>query len=379
MISDLEIQNFKCFENLHISFGSLTLLTGYNGGGKSSALQPLLLLAQELRRSSTPSRFALNGQLIRLGTIGDILRSNKKKSPIVFRLKHSISQATVLFETRSGERFLRLKKVSLASSSELHSKVNEGDADGSKLPIQLVETLAKTIYLSAIREGTADVFSIPDAIESNASDVGTDGRFAPYWYDQYVDNEVPEPRRHPSESATSFRKQVDAWIGTLFPGAQVNVQMMQQVSLLNLQFRLSDFSSWQRPANIGYGLTYAFPIIIALLTASEGQVVIIDSPEAHLHPSAQSKMGQLLVHFAKAGVQIMVETHSDHLLNGARLAVKEGVLPKDAVKIYFFTGASETSHGVISPSLGSDGSIDEWPEGFFDQSEKDLSRLAGWK
>jgi CRISPR-associated Cas5-like protein len=167
-------------------------------------------------------------------------------------------------------------------------------------------------------------------------------------------------------------------LGTLFVGAQANVQLIPQVSLLSLQFRLSEIGSWRRPANIGYGLSYAFPVLVALLTAQEGQLVVIDSPEAHLHPSAQSRMGRLLAHFAAAGVQILVETHSDHLLNGVRLAVKNRTLPHVDVRIHFFTGATSEGHGVLSPAIDPDGRIDEWPDGFLDQSEKDLSQLTGW-
>jgi predicted ATPase len=112
--------------------------------------------------------------------------------------------------------------------------------------------------------------------------------------------------------------------------------------------------------------------------AQEGQVVVIDSPEAHLHPFAQSQMGRLLAHFAAAGLQILIETHSDHLLNGVRLAVKDKVLSHEAARIHFFTGASADGHGVISPVLDAEGGVSEWPDGFFDQTEKDLSRLTGW-
>ena len=205
-----------------------------------------------------------------------------------------------------------------------------------------------------------------------------DGRFASYWYDKIVDDVVPEPRRHPAERATSMRKQLDAWLGTLFPEAQANVQMLPQALLLSLQFRLSGIGAWRRPANVGYGLTYVFPILVALLTVPEGEIVIIDSPEAHLHPYGQSQMGRLLAHFAAAGVQIIVETHSDHLLNGSRLAVKEGQLNHAAMQIHFFMGASGAQHGVVSPAIDQNGRIHEWPGGFFDQSEKDLSQLAGW-
>jgi predicted ATPase len=244
---------------------------------------------------------------------------------------------------------------------------------------KIESALSKLIYLSAVREGTADAFPSPNVSDDDFSAIGVDGCFASYWYDQMADEEVAVARRHPNESAETFRKQLDAWLGALFPGAQANVQALPQVSLLCLQFRLSEIGPWRRPANVGYGLTYAFPILVALLTARNEQVVIVDSPEAHLHPSAQSQMGRILAHFAGAGVQVVVETHSDHLLNGARLAVKEGRLPHSSLRIHFFSGATHDGHGVISPTVDSEGRIYEWPAGFFDQSERDVSLLAGWE
>ncbi len=371
MITALEIENFKCFAQLRLSFGALTLLTGFNGGGKSSAVQPLLLLAQSLRNSASPETFALNGPLVHLGTVSDILPSESGNSAVRFKIYGPSSDvAHWHLSTRGRDRFL-------VESSKSKGILVKDDA-GASLGDSVRESLANLIYLSAVREGTANSYPIPDSNTEILGDVGTDGRFAAYLYDQFVDNEVPELRRHPNEAATSLRKQLDAWIGTLFPGAQVNVRIIPQVSLLSLQFRLSEFGAWLRPANIGYGLSYAFPILVALLAAHHGQVVIIDSPEAHLHPSAQSQMGRILAHFATAGVQIIVETHSDHLLNGARLAVKERILQHTGLQIYFFTGAGKQGHGVISPTIDRDGGINEWPAGFFDQSEKDLSRLADW-
>jgi predicted ATPase len=237
--------------------------------------------------------------------------------------------------------------------------------------------ISRLIYISAVRGGAEVAYPSRDAQVTNV--IGAEGQYAPFWYDQLVDDEVPPERRHPDEPAPSFRKQVDAWIGALFPGAQANVQSLPQISMFGLQFRLSNIGAWRRPANIGYGLTYAFPILVSLLAASKGTIIVIDSPEAHLHPSAQSKMGRVLAHFAKSGVQIIVETHSDHLLNGARLAIKEGQLPNNSLRIHFFTAPTPTSHGVISPIVDADGRIYEWPAGFFDQSEKDLSLLATWE
>jgi predicted ATPase len=373
VIVGLEIEDFKCFAKLRLGLGKLTLLTGFNGGGKSSAVQPLLLLAQAHRTAEQVKHLALNGALVRLGTVGDVLPARADDPRIVFRVMSEVNETEWVARARAGERHLVV-----AASSSRGAQDSKPAAAIALAPADIAGPLTGLSFISAVREGTADAYPIPESADGATVDVGVDGRFAPYWYGKCVDDEVPLARRHSDEPATSFRKQLDAWLSTLFPGAQANVQQFPQVSVESLQFRLSDIGTWRRPANVGYGFTYAFPILVALLAAAEGQIVVIDSPEAHLHPSAQSQMGRMLAVFATAGVQIVVETHSDHLLNGARLAVKEKAISADAVHVHFFTGASRTAHGVISPAMDDDGRIEEWPPGFFDQAERDLARLSGW-
>lgn len=351
------LEGFKCFDQLRLDFGCLTLVTGFNGGGKSTALQPLLLIAQALRLGGAET-LPLNGPLVRLGTAGDI-------APMA-------SERPMRLEVEGQKGALEYRPALQAGDRILSLAASPAGLDQRDL-VRAIETLS---FLGAVRIGAEDAFPMPERI--NMPDVGHDGRFAPYWYDLRVDEEVDSRRRHPDVSAATFRKQLDAWLGSLFPGAAANVQNVVPLSQMKLEFRLSELGSWRRPSNIGYGLTYAFPILVALLAAKEDQVIVIDSPESHLHPSAQSQMGRILATFAKAGVQIIVETHSDHLLNGVRLAVREGILSSEELRIHFFKGADGLEHGVTSPRIGAGGEIYEWPPGFFDQGEKDLSRLAGW-
>jgi len=350
------MEGFKCFDALRLEFGQLTLVTGFNGGGKSTALQPLLLLAQALRLGMIDT-LPLNGPLVRLGTAGDI-------API--RSEHSI---LLKVEGADGD-------LSFRPTLQAGDRVLPLSAPPEGLAPPLADALATLSFLGAVRIGAEDAFPIPERID--APDVGYDGRFAPFWYDRLVDEDVDSRRHFPGASAATFRKQLDAWLGSLFPGAEANVQNAVALSQMNLQFRLSALGSWRRPSNIGYGLTYAFPILVALLAARPGQLIVIDSPESHLHPSAQSQMGRILAMLASAGVQIIVETHSDHLLNGVRLAVREGALLPEQLRVHFFKGPQDTEHGVSTPGIGVGGEIYEWPEGFFDQGEKDLTRLAGW-
>ena len=93
-------------------------------------------------------------------------------------------------------------------------------------------------------------------------------------------------------------------------------------------------------------------------------------------------MGEFLAEVASAGVQVMIETHSDHVLNGIRRAVKNGTLTSEHVALHFFRPRREDRKDgraqVQSPILDADGNIDAWPEGFFDQFDKDMNYFAGW-
>ena len=371
MITELEIQNYKCFDHLRLDFGKLTLLTGFNGAGKSTSTQPLFLLSQAFENNPSPTSLTLNGSHVDLGTVGDVLPAQSQTSEMMFRVKGVLEQATFHLKGKASERRLLVTKLELLNIGKINPVVET-------LGMTLDESLSTINYLSAIREGTPDNYPIPTIERDLWASVGKNGCYAPYWHEKLADTEITANRCHPSETSNILRRQFNAWLGTLFPGAEANVQLFPQLSLLNLQFRLSDISDWRRPANLGYGFSYAFPILIALLIAKPGQVLIIDSPESHLHPYAQSQMGKILATFANSGVQIIVETHSDHLLNGIRVAVKDSIMKHEDLKIYFFQGVTTESHGVHSLAVDKEGRISDWPGGFFDQSEADLAHLAGW-
>lgn len=365
MITALEVENFKCFDRLEASLGPLTLLTGFNSGGKSSALQSMLLLAQSMRAEEFPTkRFPLNGRFVRLGGASDVLPSGSIGDTLLFRVSTKSQSRSWELKARAGERYLQFVSSEMLDNSE--------DQDDS-----VIHSLRRMSFIGASRLGTPDDYPVPDSENRMYRDVGFDGRYAPFEYNRFADDLVDADRWCPGSSGATVRKQVDEWMSWLFPEAQANVQFYSQLSLLNLQFRVSELGEWRRPINVGFGYSYVFPIVVALVTARSGQTIVIDSPEAHLHPRAQSKMGWLLAKFAKANVQVIVESHSDHVLNGVRLAVHEGELPHDEARILFFSGRSplDGRMRVLPLFMDQNGGVDRWPEGFFDQLESDLARL----
>jgi len=147
---------------------------------------------------------------------------------------------------------------------------------------------------------------------------------------------------------------------------------------VTLGLRTSNATDFHRPIHVGFGLTQVFPIVVAALTRKTGDFLLIENPEVHLHPAGQAKMGSFLSKVAAAGVQVIIETHSDHVLNGIRRSVRGGEIKSEEVAIHFFQDREQEGDQVISPIIDQTGNIDVWPSGFFDQFDKDMNHFAGW-
>jgi len=391
MINHLSIRNFKCFEALSLPLAPLTLMTGFNAAGKSTALQTLLLLAQAIRQGGRSRLLPLNGELTHLGSPGDVVREGGIPE-VLLGVRNADAQIDwkMVPEDRQSGHTLTIKQIEWKAGSDPLVVVpinNETELayllpkDPPALVQNLLNNLKETMFLSAVRAGAEDVFPSFEVPEPVWGDVGIQGEYATWWFEKLMDEEIDSLRLHPSDSALILRRQFNAWAGDLFPGAQANARRLGSTGLVQLELRNHDADKWRRPANIGYGLSYAFPILVAGLIARPGQILVIDSPEAHLHPMGQSKIGAFLAMLAASGVQVILETHSDHVLSGVRLAIQRGVLNPTQAAIHFFNPrpryAADPAH-VVSPQIDKNGNFSEWPGGFFDQAEKDLAKLAGW-
>lgn len=137
--------------------------------------------------------------------------------------------------------------------------------------------------------------------------------------------EVEEQRRHPETKSPRLEQQVNAWLEDLMPG--VNITARFNVETMTAQIQVENHFTKGDPTtapNIGFGISYVLPIIATGLIAEKGSYMIVENPEAHLHPSAQSKVGQFLAMVASNGVNVVLETHSDHVINGIQIAAAKG-------------------------------------------------------
>jgi predicted ATPase len=178
----------------------------------------------------------------------------------------------------------------------------------------------------------------------------------------------------------SLLDNLDKWLSEISPGIRIHAKRQQEMNIVSLNYAFvqgNELTADFKPQNVGFGLTFVLPVLTAILRARPGDMVIIENPEAHLHPAGQSVIGKLCAIAAKNGVQFFIETHSDHFLNGVRVGVKEKIIPSDEVNIFYLERSTASNHEsvVIKPEIDDDGRVDIWPDGFFDESDKLLEKL----
>jgi predicted ATPase len=368
MIESIQLANFKCFEKQEVVFRPLTLLAGLNSSGKSTIIQSLLLLRQSFLENLLPNvGLTLNGKLAQLGTAKDALFEEADSDEIVFELKDDMPAS------------LKLSFAYHEDSDVL--AVNKSDVTGEIWKASLFRDEFQ--YLRAERIGPRTSFGMSDYEVRHHHQIGSSGEFAAHFLSLFGSETVDLlGLRHPLATSNTLQSQVEAWMTEISPGVRLNVKPYSEMDLMtfNVTYTLGHqvASSAYRPTNVGFGITYALPIVVSVLSARPGSLVIVENPEAHLHPKGQVKMGELLSLASMAGIQVLIETHSDHVLNGIRLAVHGRRIDPSRVALYH----SKWERGGKSPSLtllniDENGRVSQWPEGFFDEMERSLDQLLG--
>lgn len=366
MLSSIFLKNFKCFDDLHLPLSHLTILSGVNGMGKSTIIQSLLLIRQSYKASQLQQgQLTLQGDLVDLGTGTDVFFEYATDDLLTMGLE-SI-ETTTPFE---------LKYLYESKSGTLTDYPDFGyhfDKDWLRVP-PFSDNFA---YIGAERIGARTVYPLS---ESNAlrHEFGARSEYSLNFFKatEYVSLPGHDPR---SSSASSQTKSaiLNYWLNHITPGVNLSVQSIREADSLLPQFDFAQphdvRSRGYRATNVGFGLSYVLPVLIALLSV-QGTLCLIENPEAHIHPRGQTKLGELTALACAAGLQIVVETHSDHFLDGIRIAVRNGILESSNVGIHFFR-RFEGSSKVDSPKIDDDGRISYWPQGFFDETEMNIARL----
>jgi predicted ATPase len=377
MLEQLELRHFKCFEKLDLPLGRLTLLSGSNASGKSSALQALVLLHQTIREHEWSTRLMLNGGSVQLGTVLDVVDKVHGRRQLEIGL---VEGSSTLRWTFHGDR----EEMSMATERVRLDGVEFGDPHALRhlLPPDRYESgssfaisLRDLTYITAERVGPREIYALED--RQAARVVGPRGEHTL----SVLYRVRAEPIRQSlvvADIPPTGLKQIEARMAQFFPGCRLDVQLVPQANAVTLGIRTSNDTDFHRPVHVGFGLTQVLPIVVAAVSAREQDILLIENPEVHLHPAGQALMGAFLAEVAASGTQVILETHSDHVLNGIRRAVKAGTLHPDEALLHFFRPRGGELDQVVTPTLDSAGNIDVWPEGFFDQFDKDMNHFAGW-
>lgn len=363
MIASVEIEAFKRFSKIKFEFAPLCVLTGLNGAGKTSLIQAILL-AQEASVCRSGS-LRLNGPFgLELGSAEDVLNRDSG-GPIVIRVENVDGEiAEWKFEAPSED----------AMYLEVSDKPSAPFAAFSGLPRMFT-------YLSAERLGPRAIAET-SALSDAEIEVGRNGEFCAHVL-SVLGGQILEDGRKPHpladvDTPQLLKYEVEHWLSEITRPIEINGERMKGSTVAELRYR-SPGSTWVRSTNMGFGLTYALPIVLAGLISTKGGVIIVENPEAHLHPAGQSRMGVFLSWLAGQGVQVLIETHSDHIINGIRRGIAEHLyLSPDSAAIHYFGGAAsdEAEVEISTLRVGPGGVISDWPEGFFDQYQIDVASLG---
>ena len=383
MFRRIDLRHFKCFTLLKLPLCPLTLLSGANASGKSSVLQALALLHQSMREDEWAGRLMLNGGAVRLGAVSDIIDQTHGRRSIGITLLDDEHEFQWEFVGGRTEMSMEVAWIRIDDDRRDETGVlfhllpllkDKDLAFGSS-----VDRLCGLTYLTAERVGPRETYPLEDL--RSAPVVGPKGEHAASILYSGSDTPVLDGLIIEDVPPTRLR-QVEAYMKRFFPGCELTVGRVPQANAVTLGLRTSKGMDFHRPIHTGFGLTQVLPIVVAALSASKDDLLLIENPEVHLHPAGQAAMGAFLAKVAVAGVQVILETHSDHVLNGIRRAVKDGALLPEDVALHFFRlrqeEESDAAAQVQTPILDREGNVDTWPEGFFDQFDKDMDYFAGW-
>ena len=355
MLKSIDLRNFKCFSEVSLNLSSLNIFTGLNGMGKSTVIQSLLLYRQSYEQNTNLDRIFLNGEYICLGTGQDLLYENATDDIIRmnFGEDNNFTDIELVYSTDSD--VLNVKTPINKTCNSLQEGFEYINAE--RLP-------PRTTYEKS-------------SLHLDNDQLGINGQYTAHYLSMHQDDVINFAI---NDKYRTLGEGVQYWLNEISPNIKFNVSQISNADLAQINYYytgLKDSTRTReyRPTNVGFGISYVLPVITALLKSKPGSILILDNPEAHLHPQGQRKIGELIAKCAARGVQVFLETHSDHVINGIRISVKQKIISSLRVNIYYFSNNNGFNHFFENPKILDNGRFDYWPEGFFDEWEKALDEI----
>ena len=358
MIDKLKLTNFKCFKEETIHFKPMTILTGANAAGKSSVIQAFLLMqhSNEWMKNKgekwQEKSIDINQVFgFPVGAPNALVSQNPTEDG-------DFDFAFEMWEAGEGYRFQYI----IDKTSPLDLKINKGMTFSDR----------SFQYLNAERVGPR---MVNQAGQKNG--IVYNGENATYLMDMAdkTNRGIADVMAGEAMDNQKFSFHVERWMSAILGEMQLDFHTDYNKAITELWIKNSLVDIGVVPTLTGFGISYVLPIVVAGLWASgETQsLLMVENPEAHLHPYAQSNMGKFLALLAYCGVQVVVETHSEHIIDGARCQMTK--LGSSSQMLVDFMQQSESGIKTYAISVSSGGELDKWPKGFFDQKQQDLREI----
>jgi predicted ATPase len=178
-----------------------------------------------------------------------------------------------------------------------------------------------------------------------------------------------------------LKNQVNLWMSEISPDVNIRTtSVSSDIVKLEYEFEQPTYGKTMvfKPENVGFGISYSLHVVVALLKAKSGDLLIIENPESHIHPKGQAQLGNLIALVAQNDVQVIIETHSDHILNGIRVAVKENPVLKDRTGFFYFeklvTDLEQYSQ-ITNIEVDKNGELSEYPANLLAEWSNQLLKL----
>lgn len=343
MINKIQISGFKSFDYAELELKNFTLLAGQNSMGKTTVIQSIFAM---LQNGNNPFR----GEYMNIGKPNELQNAIIGNREIRFYMQYD----------DCGQIKEKAKSISK----------NQTDVTGD------FDDKINVIYCSADRIGVKDIY---EKYLGEDISIGNNCEYIFHYLNVHDEDQldIEEDFIYDTKSKLTFGGQVDYWLDKIM-GYRIKAREIEKTEFIQVLYSNEKMAFEMRPKNVGTGVTYITEIVIAALACKAGDLLIIENPEIHLHPSGQAELVGFLAYLAQCGVQIIVETHSDHIYNGIRKNIYLDVIDNENVSIYFFAKDEKGCSVPVRIPVSSEGKALAYSEGLFDQINKDLDVLLGW-
>ncbi|MCB5195708.1 AAA family ATPase [Deefgea salmonis] len=344
MINALSVAGYKSISSEVFDFKKLVVFTGVNSSGKSTVLQSLLLAG-------------IFSENIKNGSLSDYVDNFSDFSFSRNKIANS-----------------RLIEIGVSSPSGV-TKINWSESESN---VECIDGGAELdfekeiYYLSAHRTGPEEL-----AIYNGKVKCGLNGEYLFGFFDQHKDD-IYDIGDFKSKDSLTLKSQLNWWLQYIL---DIDITLQSQKitsSKVKVSFSSGTLSELN-PFNVGAGNSYVAKILILCLSCNKGDSIIIENPEIHLHPKAQAKLGEFFYYLAKNEVQVILETHCEHLINKVRYEAYKDDAYDDLVGIFYKKDSGQLFEKIAINKAGS--FVDEkglkvsFPTGFFDSTLENLMEL----